>query len=306
MVWAYFSFSQWLIIWAGNLPNEITFYLRRMNNGWGYVGVSSGPVSLRHPFRDIAFASFQAQHSKAGLGRGLVVVDGLCRSFLDHRAKFFDNFHCNLGRCSRPVAIGGIWLWYFFRNLGSLPLLPAYDQDAHEVLRRHMSKGNEDMSNEIKHDECQRSRELRAPGPESGRHYLFFSNPGRRYAHVHVRPPGRLSPISIIAKKLRSLPVNPLVTNVPTDTRHIPRGYLKTTFPSPRLEKDERDQLNGIGCAEDKTLYSYGWVDEKAGTVRIPIERAMDLLAQRGLPVRPQGAANERKRSSRQEPVADG
>ena len=44
---------------------------------------------------------------------------------------------------------------------------------------------------------------------------------------------------------------------------------------------------------EEKTLYSYGWVDEKAGTVRIPIERAMDLLVQRGLPVRPQGAADD-------------
>jgi hypothetical protein len=33
-----------------------------------------------------------------------------------------------------PIAIGGIWLWFFFRNLASLPLLPAYDTDAHEVL----------------------------------------------------------------------------------------------------------------------------------------------------------------------------
>src|SRR5207302_11310861 len=39
MVWAYFNFSQWLIIWAGNLPSEITFYLARLNGGWGYVGL---------------------------------------------------------------------------------------------------------------------------------------------------------------------------------------------------------------------------------------------------------------------------
>ena len=39
MVWAYFSFSQWLIIWAGNLPEEITWYMRRLNGGWGYVGL---------------------------------------------------------------------------------------------------------------------------------------------------------------------------------------------------------------------------------------------------------------------------
>jgi len=44
---------------------------------------------------------------------------------------------------------------------------------------------------------------------------------------------------------------------------------------------------------EEKALYTYGWVDEKAGTVHIPIERAMDLLVQRGLPVRAQVAQGE-------------
>jgi|SRR5271156_3139181 len=87
--------------------------------------------------------------------------------------------------------------------------------------------------------------------------------------------------------------VNPLVTNVPTDPRHVSPGYPQTAFPNPRLEEDERGQLNGIKLAEDNTLYSYGWVDEKAETVRIPIDRAMDLLVQRGLPVRSQGEANE-------------
>jgi hypothetical protein len=87
--------------------------------------------------------------------------------------------------------------------------------------------------------------------------------------------------------------VNPLVAKVPEDTRHVAPGYPQTAFPSPKLEEDERGQLNGIRMEEEKTLYSYGWVDEKAGTVRIPIERAMDLLVQRGLPVRPPGAAND-------------
>jgi hypothetical protein len=88
-------------------------------------------------------------------------------------------------------------------------------------------------------------------------------------------------------------PVNPLVADVPEDTRHVAPGYPQSAFPSPRLEEDERGQLNGIRLREEKTLYSYGWVDEKAGIVRIPIERAMDLLVERGLPVRRQGAGGE-------------
>lgn len=87
--------------------------------------------------------------------------------------------------------------------------------------------------------------------------------------------------------------VNPLVSNVPTDTRKVPRKYPDTAFPDPRLETDERTQLNDIRLAEEQKLNSYDWVDQKAGTVRIPVERAMDILVQRGLPERPQEAAEQ-------------
>jgi hypothetical protein len=87
-------------------------------------------------------------------------------------------------------------------------------------------------------------------------------------------------------------PANPLVTNIPEDTRHIARGYPQSAFPDPKLEENERGQLSGFRLQQEETLYSYGWVDEKAGTVHIPIERAMDLLVQRGLPVRSQGAGS--------------
>ncbi len=84
------------------------------------------------------------------------------------------------------------------------------------------------------------------------------------------------------------VPVSPLVTNAPADTRHIPKNYPQGAFPNPKLEEDERGQLNGIRLTEEQTLSTYDWVDQKAGTVRIPIDRAMDLIAQRGLPVRSQ------------------
>jgi hypothetical protein len=88
-------------------------------------------------------------------------------------------------------------------------------------------------------------------------------------------------------------PVSPLVTNAPADTRKLPtdyRDYLKQNFPGPRLEVDERSQLDNIRIDEAETLSTYDWVDQKAGTVRIPIDRAMDLIAQRGLPVRARGS----------------
>jgi hypothetical protein len=79
--------------------------------------------------------------------------------------------------------------------------------------------------------------------------------------------------------------VSPLVMNAPQDTRHIAPGYPETAFPTPRLEEDERGQLNDIRIKEEQTLSTYDYIDQNAGTVRIPIDRAMDLIAQRGLPV---------------------
>jgi hypothetical protein len=86
-------------------------------------------------------------------------------------------------------------------------------------------------------------------------------------------------------------PVNPLVTNAPADTRHISKDYPQDTFPNPKLEEDERGQLNGIRLKEEQTLSTYDYIDKNAGTIRIPIDRAMDLIAQRGLPVRTAPAA---------------
>jgi hypothetical protein len=98
-------------------------------------------------------------------------------------------------------------------------------------------------------------------------------------------------------------PVNPLVTNAPQDTRHIPpeyktdsdstdyQKYLEKNFPAPQLETDERIQLNKVLLREENTLSTYTWIDKNAGTVRIPIDRAMDLIAQRGLPLRAQASS---------------
>ena len=68
-------------------------------------------------------------------------------------------------------------------------------------------------------------------------------------------------------------PVNPLVTNAPADTRRVSKDYPQSAFPDPKLEEDERSQLNGIRLKEERTLSAYDYIDQKAGTVRIPIER---------------------------------
>lgn len=57
-------------------------------------------------------------------------------------------------------------------------------------------------------------------------------------------------------------------------------------FPEPRLQVHAPQDLKELRAAEEATLNSFGWVDQNAGIARIPIDQAMKLLAERGLPVR--------------------
>ena len=59
--------------------------------------------------------------------------------------------------------------------------------------------------------------------------------------------------------------------------------------PGPRLQTNPRQDLSDLRAREDERLNSYGWVDKNTGVVRIPIERAMQLVVERGLPTRPAG-----------------
>ena len=60
--------------------------------------------------------------------------------------------------------------------------------------------------------------------------------------------------------------------------------------PEPRLQINPREDLRTLRAQEDELLRSYGWVDRNAGIVRIPIEEAMRLTIERGLPARPETA----------------
>jgi hypothetical protein len=63
---------------------------------------------------------------------------------------------------------------------------------------------------------------------------------------------------------------------------------ITQTFPTPRVQTDNGDQdIADLHAREDLLLNNYSWIDQSKGTVRIPIEQAMELIAQRGLPVAP-------------------
>ena len=73
-------------------------------------------------------------------------------------------------------------------------------------------------------------------------------------------------------------------------------AQLANTYPTPRLQTDDGyDEIYVMHQKEDLLLDNYTWVDQQQGTVRIPIERAMELIAQRGLPVAQAAQGTEEK-----------
>jgi hypothetical protein len=71
-----------------------------------------------------------------------------------------------------------------------------------------------------------------------------------------------------------------------------PPAEVNRPFPEPRLQVAPEQDLKALRARDEAELHSYAWIDRRAGTVRIPIERAMDMLLARGLPVRGQPGAS--------------
>jgi hypothetical protein len=134
MVWAYFSFSQWLIIWAGNLPDEITWYMRRLNGGWGFVGLWLVIFHFAVPFVILLSRSFKRDINRMVWLAAWMLLMRYLDLFWNIEPNFSPTFAITWADIVVSIAVGGLWLWFFFRNLNSMPLLPVHDVDANEVL----------------------------------------------------------------------------------------------------------------------------------------------------------------------------
>ena len=134
MLWAYFSFSQWLIIWAGNLPEEITWYFRRLHGGWQFVGLFLVVFHFFVPFFILLSRPFKRDITRLVWLAAWMLVARYIDLFWHIEPTFSENFTVTLANLVIPFAMGGIWIAYFCHNLLSQPLVPAYDATAQDVL----------------------------------------------------------------------------------------------------------------------------------------------------------------------------
>jgi hypothetical protein len=137
MLWAYFDFSQLLIIWSGNQPEEITFYRTRLYGGWGVVAVIVLVFHFFVPF--FLLLSQDVKRNAKVLPKIAVwlIFMRLVDLFWMTRPEFTSNARPTWLDVVLPIAFGGLWLGFFAFNLRQRPLLPVGDPKLAEALEHH-------------------------------------------------------------------------------------------------------------------------------------------------------------------------
>ncbi len=128
VLWAYLSFSQFLIIWSGNLPDEIPWYLRRLRGGWGWVALTLVIFHFATPFVLLLMRKTKRRAAPLLAVCILMIVIRVVDVYWVVEPAFYDQ-HLTLHWLDfvTPFAVGGFWLALFFWQLRSHPLVPLKD-----------------------------------------------------------------------------------------------------------------------------------------------------------------------------------
>lgn len=137
MLWAYFAFSQYLIIWSGNLPEEIGWYIVRTHGAWGVIAVTIVILHFAAPFLFLLSRGLKRDPRKLVIVALLILV----MRFIDLLwmlvpAFTKETFHLSWMDLVAPIAVGGVWLAYFTSQLSKRSLIPVNDPQYESVLEQ--------------------------------------------------------------------------------------------------------------------------------------------------------------------------
>ncbi|MBV9242378.1 MAG: hypothetical protein JO314_10255, partial [Acidobacteria bacterium] len=134
MVWAYFNFSQYLIVWSGNIPEETVWFITRTSGGWGWIGAFLLFFHFAFPFLVLLQQDFKRRAKWLAAIALFILLMRLVDMFwhIGPSPRVTGDlplgaFHIDWLDFAAPIAIGGVWLWWFFGQLAKRPLVPVRD-----------------------------------------------------------------------------------------------------------------------------------------------------------------------------------
>ena len=259
MVWAYFSYSQFLIIWSGNLPEEIPWYLRRFHGAWRAIGLFLVVFHFAVPFLILLSRNVKRRARTVGMVALWILAVRAVDLFWLVRPEFPQTgFAVHWLDLTLAVGLGGVWLGVFARQLKTRPLLPLGEPEVRQMLAE-AARDRRDPKDERKVAEALDLRFERAdvvPG-------------------VIVRWAIGLGLVSIVAAAVAVWLLVFLRRREESGDPQRPPLYFSAETRQPegvRLQSKPFDDLRTLREQETEGRGLYGWVDPAAGTVRIPIE----------------------------------
>jgi len=145
MLWAYFAYSQFLIIWSGNLPEEIRWYLPRTRGAWGGIALAVVILHFAVPFLFLLSRRLKRNPNKLVLVAVLILIMRYVDLLWVVAPNFsHEAFHVSWMDLVSPVGFGGVWLATFFWQLRQRPVMPINDPQFPSVLEQaHSQHGDE-------------------------------------------------------------------------------------------------------------------------------------------------------------------
>jgi len=142
MLWAYLEFSQFLIIWGGNLSDEIPWYIRRMEGVWGNVGLLLVILSFFFPFFLLLFRHVKSKPRSLLIVALLVLLMRLVDMYWMVLPAFGGgNVRLTWMDVALPFGMGCIWFAYFLWQLQRMPILPVHDPRMEEMAGQAVEHG---------------------------------------------------------------------------------------------------------------------------------------------------------------------
>jgi len=136
----YLAFSQFLIIWSGNLPEEIPWYLDRVRGGWGVIGSLDFVFHWFIPFTLLLSRDLKRNKERLVLVCKIMIFARCWDLFWLIEPNFADarrNLHFSFGileYMTVPVVVISIWMWSYFGQLEKRPLIQINDPHLEQLL----------------------------------------------------------------------------------------------------------------------------------------------------------------------------